>query len=216
MRGWIVVTAAALALAGCSSGTSLPTVPELPTQAVLATPGPRSIGPVPLVSDTSVAALAAAVPSAPVRLAVASLGIDMPVTPQGLAADGTMALPPLAAEAGWYRYGPAPASDQGAVVIAAHVDDAVAGLGPFASLKDLGQGESIVVTDADGISHEYVVVAKEQTAKTAVDPSALFAQTGPEYLVLVTCGGRFDWDSRHYDDNVIIWAEPRGPAEQAP
>lgn len=27
-------------------------------------------------------------------------------------------------------------------------------------------------------------------------------------LVLVTCGGTFDWDTRHYRDNVVVYPLP--------
>jgi hypothetical protein len=197
-----------LVMTGCSTAPSPQPLPTLASHEVLATPSPRPLGEVPLIADTSIDALVAALPSPPVGLTIESLGIGMEVSPQGLAPDGSMAIPALAAEAGWYRHGAAPGSDRGNVVVAAHVDDAREGLGPFALLKDVAVGATVTVTDANGISHDYVIVAKEQTAKSTVDPAVMFAQDGPERLVLVTCGGRFDWDTRHYDDNVIIWAEP--------
>lgn len=210
------VLAGSLVATGCSTTTPSQVLPTLATQAALATPSPRALGDVPVVSDTSLDAFVASLPSAPVKLWIDSLGIDMPVSAQGLAPDGSMGIPELAAEAGWYRHGAAPASDGGNVVIAAHVDDAREGLGPFALLKDLAIGATVRVADAEGITHDYVVVAKEQTAKTTVDPAVMFAQEGPETLVLVTCGGRFNWDTRHYDDNVIVWAQPVQPAVESP
>ena len=32
--------------------------------------------------------------------------------------------------------------------------------------------------------------------------------TGPETLVLITCGGSFDPDIRRYRDNIVVYAVP--------
>lgn len=37
-------------------------------------------------------------------------------------------------------------------------------------------------------------------------PADLFVNSGPPKLALVTCGGPFDAATRHYLDNVIVWA----------
>lgn len=144
----------------------------------------------------------------PQSLQIAGLDLDMPVTDVGLAEDGSMEIPASAAVAGWYRFGPAPGSATGNAVLAAHVDDPEIGLGPFASLKDLGEGDAVTVTTASGDTLDYSVTRVERTSKREVDMSLVFSRDGDAQLVLVTCGGRFDWDTGHYEDNVVVYATP--------
>lgn len=142
----------------------------------------------------------------PVRLTVADVGLDMEVTDVGLLSDGTLEIPERAAIAGWYRSMAAPGADDGIALLAAHVDDPY-GLGPFASLKDIQEGAEVDVTLDDGVTARYRVSAVEETSKDTVDFERILDGSLGHHLVLVTCGGEFDWDTRHYDDNVIVWAE---------
>ena len=42
--------------------------------------------------------------------------------------------------------------------------------------------------------------------KTELDLPALFTREGPAKLHVVTCGGNFDEEKRHYDENVVVVA----------
>src|SRR6478735_8896691 len=97
--------------AGPSAG---PTAPAIPVPAV-----PVPAVPVPAVPVQDATAPAAAPVRPPERLEIPSLDIDMAVLPVGVADDGTMAIPPKATDAGWYRFGSAP-DDAGSTVLAAH------------------------------------------------------------------------------------------------
>lgn len=144
----------------------------------------------------------------PQSLQIDALGLDMTVADVGLAEDGSMEIPASAAVAGWYRFGPAPGAPSGNAVLAAHVDDPEIGLGPFARLKDLGEGDDVTVTTAAGDPLSFTVTRVERTSKREVDMSLVFSRDGDPQLVLVTCGGRFDWDTGHYEDNVVVYATP--------
>ncbi|WP_084039047.1 class F sortase [Demequina sp. NBRC 110053] len=172
---------------------------------------PVVVGDVP-ISSTDPEAIAALRSEPPQRLLIEALGLDMEVTDVGLADDGSMEIPEAAAVAGWYRFGPAPGADRGNAVLAAHVDDPK-GVGPFAALKELGAGAPVQVVDAAGDIHAFVVDRVEQNDKREVDMSLVFDRDSPGQLVLVTCGGLFDWDTRHYEDNVVVYATP---VENAP
>ena len=39
-------------------------------------------------------------------------------------------------------------------------------------------------------------------------PADLWRTTGPETLVLITCGGEFDQATRRYKQNIVVYAEP--------
>ncbi|WP_158068965.1 class F sortase [Cellulosimicrobium sp. CUA-896] len=145
-------------------------------------------------------------PPAPVRVVVPDLGIDMPVVPEGVDDQGRMALPGDALTAGWYRHGPAPASAAGATVVAAHVDDPVQ-VGPFATLREVGQGAAVDVVDAAGTTHRYTVTGIESIPKSEFPATTVFDRAGAPRLVLVTCGGRWDRGQRSYTENVVVTAE---------
>jgi len=209
-------TAALLAglvvLGGCSAEAT-PTADPSPivaaTSPATPTPAPSSdLIPVP-VRNADLSGLSAQQSTPPTRLSVPSLGIEIPVDPVGVQADGQMEIPPLAERAGWYRFGAAPADEQGTTVIAAHVDSvASAGLGPFGKLRDLAVGAEVTVELADGTTARFTVDDVRRVPKTDVAWEEIFVRGGDPRLVLITCGGRWQPEQRHYSDNVIVSATP--------
>jgi len=161
----------------------------------------------PPVKDAALASAETELPRPPTNLSIGALSLSMPIDPVGLAADGTMDLPGSARTAGWYQNGAVPGAAEGNIVIAAHVDDAEAGLGPFAGLRELKVGDELRLSDARGSEFVYRVTGVEQTSKSQVDPAVLFAGDLAPRLALVTCGGTWDAKVAHYQDNVIVWAE---------
>ena len=126
----------------------------------------------------------------------------------GLADNAAMALPANPAVAAWYRYGAGPASPAGATVVAAHVDSLAYAIGPFARLADAPAGTEIVLETADGGAHRYAVASVDSVEKPSVPWASVFDRAGQPRLVLVTCGGEFDYDARRYLSNVIVTAVP--------
>ncbi|RFA16204.1 hypothetical protein B7R21_02130 [Subtercola boreus] len=213
-----------LALAGCAGsdpvplGTPMPPVAlTSPTPAPTSTSAPgasaggssagASVPPVPIKrSDPGSQVAPIVVP--PTHLTIDAVGIDMAVLPMGVDSAGQMQLPEDSAQAGWYRFGPAPADTSGTTVIAAHVDSLEFGLGQFVRLRDIVAGETVVVASADGAQRTYTVSQITRTPKTDVAIDEIFDRSGAPRLVLVTCGGVFNRDTGHYLDNVIVTATP--------
>ncbi|WP_278234556.1 class F sortase [Isoptericola sp. AK164] len=151
------------------------------------------------------AALTEAAPAPPPdRLVVHGL-LETPVRPVGVDPDGTMELPESGDVAGWYRFGPAPGDPEGATVLASHVDTQD-GVGQFARLTEASAGDDITVTDADGTRHRYTVTDITRYSKEAVPLDQFFDRSGERRLVLVTCGGRWDAEAGHYEDNLVVTA----------
>jgi hypothetical protein len=193
-----------LPLAACAS-TSVTAYTPAPTPTVSATTPPPNSGSVGTES-AALQSVRAAVP--PVRVQVPAGGIDVTVEPVGVLANGQMELPANVRVAGWYRYGPDPGSDAGATVIAAHVDSLKYGIGPFSKLKTLSAGAQVMVTTADGIVHAYAIQTIQNSLKAQLPVDQLFDRTGSPRLILITCGGQFDYTTRHYSDNVFVTATP--------
>jgi LPXTG-site transpeptidase (sortase) family protein len=145
--------------------------------------------------------------TAPTRLRVPAMGLDAPVVPVGVAADGQMDVPERISEIGWYRFGAAPGSAAGSAVLAGHVDDRVQGEGAFADLGGLRPGDEVGVGTGDG-AVTYRVREVLSFTKEALPVDDLFRETGPPRLVLVTCDGPFDRAARSYRDNLVVVADP--------
>lgn len=195
-------------LTGCSSAGS----PSPGGHPSLVTAAPT---PVPSAFSTAVPQQAATLPpvttaAAPERITVDWAGVTAPVRPEGVDEQGAMALPPDPATAGWYRYGAAPSSTAGAVVIAAHVDAVGYGVGPFAHLRHVPDGTTVTLTDTDGADTRWRITSVDLLEKRGLPWASVFRTDGPRQLVLVTCGGEFDPTTHHYESNLVITATPIG------
>ncbi|GAA5159473.1 class F sortase [Ornithinimicrobium tianjinense] len=145
----------------------------------------------------------------PVRLTVPSVGLEVAIDPVAITEDGQMEIPERPDRAGWYRYGPAPGSTSGSVVVAGHVDTTT-GPGAFLALGRVEAGAEVVVELDDGTSTAYRIVGGESVAKTDLAVDEIFRRDGDPVLRLVTCAG--DWSPRtgHYTDNLVVTAVPLG------
>lgn len=157
------------------------------------------------IEGISSAGTSGATNSSPDRLVIPAIDMDMQVTALGLEPDGSMALNERADTAAWYKFGAVPGDRTGGALIAAHAASYVDGVGPFSRLVKLQKGDEVTVTMADGSDVPFTVVKLEQVSKQVVDYEAITADS-PGMLILVTCGGNWDPQIRHYDDNVIVWA----------
>jgi hypothetical protein len=146
--------------------------------------------------------------SRPVRIEIPSLDVDARIVPVGVSRDGSMVIPRLAREVGWYRYGPTPGEPAGHAVIAGHVDARSQGPGAFFRLRDIDVAAPITVTTRGGEELRYRVVGRQVHEKTRLPVERIFRRDGRPLLVLVSCGGEFDAELSSYRDNIVVIAEP--------
>jgi LPXTG-site transpeptidase (sortase) family protein len=157
---------------------------------------------------THVIAAKVATGSRPVRLQIASLGIDAPVIASSIdITQGVLGVPADIHKLGWWADGAAPGDPTGSIVIAGHVDSATAGAGALFPLKNARPGTLIAVTSADGHVRTYKVESVKAMLKADL-PIDIWSQHGKNRLIVVTCGGPFDTATRHYRDNVVVTAVP--------
>jgi hypothetical protein len=90
-------------------------------------------------------------------------------------------------------------------VIVGHVDSR-SGPAVFFRLRQLAPGDEIAVDRVDGSTAVFVVQRVERHPKGAFPTDAVYGPTPVAQLRLVTCGGEFDRRSRHYVDNVVVFA----------
>ncbi|WP_394279826.1 class F sortase [Microbacterium sp.] len=164
-------------------------------------PSPRASVPVSPATPKPVAERVA-----PERLEIPALDVEMPIVPVGVQADGSMEIPERPSIAGWYRFGKAPSDATGATVLAAHVDDREYGVGPLAQLRQSEPGSEVTVTDADGVRTRYIIDTVTYIQRAQLPVEDLFVRDGEPTLVVITCGGSFDAQTRSYSDNVVMVA----------
>lgn len=143
--------------------------------------------------------------STPVRLRIPAIEVDTPVIRLGLAQDGTVEVPPIAADdrAGWYRHSPTP-GQVGPSVILGHVTVGAYGDGVFRDLGRLRRGDRIVAGREDGSSAEFTVSAVRTVAKADFPADDVYGDVDRPELRLITCGG--PREGEEYRDNVIVFA----------
>ncbi|WP_089103590.1 class F sortase [Streptomyces hyaluromycini] len=143
--------------------------------------------------------------SVPVRLRIPAIGVDTPLLRLGLAADGTVQVPPITAHdrAGWYRDSPTP-GQTGPSVILGHVTVGAYGDGVFRRLAELRRGEQVVARLENGRSAVFTVDEVRTVAKAAFPTQEVYGDVDRPELRLITCGGPRGGDG--YLDNVIVFA----------
>lgn len=228
MRGWPVVLAALMTASGCAaaSGTSA------------GGPGRAAGGPGAVAASASSTAGGAAggstsgttggttggqantssgssstpnplARSVPVRLQIPDIGVDTPVIGLGLAADGTVQVPPIEAHspAGWYQGSPTP-GQTGPSVLLGHVTVGQYGDGVFRKLDQLHPGSRLSVRLQDGDLADFTVDTVDTVAKNQFPTQKVYGNVNRPELRLITCGGPKTGDG--YLDNVVVYASLTG------
>ena len=146
-------------------------------------------------------------PSTPVHLDIPAIGVNTELMVVGLNPDGTIAVPPLRADApaGWYRYLPTP-GEAGPAVIVGHVDTARDGPAVFYRLRELRAGDAIAVRRRDGSVARFTVSSVTQYSKDAFPSESVYGPIDYPGLRLITCGGSFDQLHRQYRGNIVVYA----------
>ncbi|HST25269.1 MAG TPA: class F sortase [Gaiellaceae bacterium] len=144
----------------------------------------------------------------PTQVKVGSVNIDAPVSPVGIdLAQGILGVSSDIHRTGWWADGVQPGDKTGTVLIAGHVDSATAGAGAFFNVKSAKAGEKVEVTTSGGRTFTYKVVSVKSYLKSQL-PTDVWSKQGRARLVLVTCGGPFDQQTKHYRDNIVLTAVP--------
>lgn len=188
---WVAAALAVqlVAAAGAVAGpwAVVPPVPAMP--------------PMPAVAPADAEQPAAAVP-APAPVVVSAAGLwsgEVTAVPLGVDAAGRLEVPRTEAEIGWWADGPRP-GEAGAAVLVGHVD--LNGRpGVFARLAQAPVGAIVTVGAA-----RFRVTRVDRYAKAAFPTDVVYRPAAGPELRLITCGGRFDPRSGHYEDNVVVQA----------
>lgn len=128
------------------------------------------------------------------------------VMPMGTDKDGAMEAPKTTYDAGWYTSSARP-GEIGAVVIDGHVlGDGSPGI--FGKIKNLKAGDAITIERGDHKQLKYQVQKVETVPVNKVDMAKLLVSvdTSKPGLNLITCGGKFDPKTIHFDSRTVVYA----------
>jgi hypothetical protein len=134
----------------------------------------------------------------PVRIDLPSLGVGAAVVPVAVGGDGALGVPDDPSLVGWW----AGAGDT--VVLDGHVDTAAEGPGALFRLVDLASGDAVTIASADGSVRRFTVTDVRAYPKALLPPEVFDPESR---LVIITCGGHFDWHTRQYAENIVAFAE---------
>ncbi len=177
---------AAVGAVALTAALTLPGVPGAPLSAPgIARPFSVAVAPV--------SATALRIPALQLSSDLVGLGVD-PV--------GALVPPSSPDVAGWFTGGAVP-GEPGPAVIAGHLDSRT-GPGVFARLADIPLGAEVDVDRSDGSTARFRVVAVTVVGKDEFPTRQVYGPIPVPGLSLITCGGEFDGDTRHYRDNIVV------------
>ena len=209
--GAVLAVAITLGATACSRSTGPPlTVSATATATTTnihpsSSPVPRSVSrPVPTSTPRPVVDAVPLARSTPVHLRIAAIGVDSGLMDLGLRADGSLEVPPSGFPAGWYTGGPTP-GELGPAIIAGHID--WKGPGVFYHLHNLKPGDQVTVTRADGSQPAFRVTRVAQFSKDQFPTKLVYGNIDHPGLRLITCGGSFNTQTGHYEDNIVVFAD---------
>ena len=126
--------------------------------------------------------------------------------------DGALQVPEDVDRLGWWDGGAYAGDPFGSTVIAGHVDSATEGIGFFARLLRIRVGQQVTVLGEDHRATYRVTSVRLVGKQALATDSRAFDQQGGHRLVLITCAGEFHPDRGGYDSNLVVIAQPVGPA----
>ncbi|EWS99788.1 hypothetical protein N865_08300 [Intrasporangium oryzae NRRL B-24470] len=163
-------------------------------------------------------------PGVPERLVYPALGVDAPfekigldrTAPKDSSGQYPLGNPRDRTKAGWYEHGPKPGSGAGTVLTNGHTyrNGSAIFKEDFAKRVRTGQLIHLVLDNGDRCSYVVTRVWREVNSKRdyprIIASQKLYDFSGPERLLLVTCGGSWNAASQNYDDISIVLATPVG------
>ncbi len=141
----------------------------------------------------------------PIMLEVPNLNVDVAVERVGLDSKNRMDTPQNVYNTGWYEPGVKP-GEFGGALIAGHYDDPQGKPSVFYRLDTLDIGDKIVVRDENNTSLTFTVYNVETYSFDKVPMGELINNTQERGLHLITCGGKWDYDSKNYTERTVVSA----------
>lgn len=143
--------------------------------------------------------------SRPESVRIPSLDVSSSVIDLGVQSDKRMEVPQNGKDTGWFTGSPTP-GELGPSILAAHVTwekkPAI-----FFELSSMKKGQEVEVERADGSTAVFEVTKVGQYPKADFPTDQVYGEVDHAGLRLITCGGRFDGETGHHVDNVVVYGK---------
>ncbi|MEI7031343.1 class F sortase [Streptomyces pratensis] len=196
-KAWLVAIAVLCGIWLVQNGSGAQVIPPQPSRAQAFAAGPQLQPGSPVATPLP--------SSEPVRIRIPDIEVDAPMTRLGLAADGSLDVPPDEDRnlAGWYADGVPPGA-RGTAIVAGHVDNAE-GPSVFYALGALAKGTRVEVVRKDGRTAVFSIDAIEVYDNDDFPDQRVYGASPHASLRLITCGGGFS-EETGYQGNVVAYA----------
>ncbi len=141
--------------------------------------------------------------SDPTHVRITRLGMDAPLVPVGLKTDGAMEIPSSYGVAGWYNLAPTP-GELGPAIIVGHVDSQ-SGPAVFWRLHEAQPGDIVEIDRSDSKTIKFKVDAIKRFPWGNLPTQEVYGDINYAGIRLMTCGGVFDRQTHHYDQNIVVF-----------
>lgn len=138
--------------------------------------------------------------SKPIKLELPSIYVSAPIYGVGLAPNGAMDTIDNARDIAWYQYSSIP-GQEGNALLAGHRDWGKQ-LGTLFYMETMDIGEELIITYEDGHKETFQLVSNEIYLASEV-PEHVMELDGESRITIITCGGKFNRKTGHYDSRVV-------------
>lgn len=145
-------------------------------------------------------------PDLPRKISIPKLSVEGRVLALGVKDNNELKAPSNIYDTGWYLSS-AKLGEIGATLIDGHASGPTKP-GVFHNLKKLVKGDTIKVDRGDGKVFTYLVSKTQVYNQNSVDMAAALvsAEAGKSGLNLITCTGKYNKQTKRYDDRLIVFA----------
>ena len=140
----------------------------------------------------------------PVRLIVPKLSINTLIEPVSVGTNNIMEVPDGWDKAGWYTKAVKP-GEAGTAVIVGHYDDQFGAPAIFYYLKQLEEGDKIIILTGNGNELNFIVKQKS-TYPFWSSIDNLLVPGKNKNLILITCAGWWNQEMHNYSERLVVQA----------
>jgi LPXTG-site transpeptidase (sortase) family protein len=140
------------------------------------------------------------------RIVAPSIRLDSAVEIKGLDSRGQMEEPTDKDAVAWYNFSEFPGFG-GNAVFSGHVDWRTGEMGSFFRMKELKEGDEILVKISDGMEMRYKVVSSKLYESKEAPVTEITGVTPKDSLTFITCEGTFNQSARDYSHRRVVRAE---------
>jgi sortase A len=185
-----------------STGPWMPARPRFPS--LVRWSAVAAIGLSSLLGARGAAADGPAVVPNPVKVTVPAIGVSANVQDVGLADDGSMGVPVGYDDVAWYDLGVEPGY-AGWAAFTGHISS-VEAPGVFYNIDGLTAGNTIHIFGDDGTELVFIVQEVDVYKADNVPLDKIFAPTTAAGVVLITCGGDWDYAAHLFANRTVVYA----------